>query len=185
VDRVGPEGKRIARRRLSRHILPLSGVSIMPRPIVALILATPFLLLAAGCGTQKTSAPSLDTANTMPAANHQPVLDNVAVCFHEAVTVLQAEPKELEDIAIFMKDAQAAVKKLGRDSREADFDALRWNSDGTSLITASGERIRCRLVEQSHDNFGPQGSEWISEYEFYVPRSNQTSRTSIQLTMRD
>lgn len=121
----------------------------------------------------------------MPAPNHQADLDNVAVCFHEAVTVLQAEPENPEDIAIFMKDAKAAVDKSGRDSSDADFDALRWNSDGTSLITTSGERIRCRVAKQSHDNYGPQGTEWITEYEFYVPNSDHTSRTTIQLTMRD
>lgn len=122
-------------------------------------------------------------AESVPARDQQADLDNVALCFHEAVTVLQAEPETPDHLATFMRNAKAAVDTSSRDSTGADFDALRWSSDGSSLITTSGEPIRCRLAQRTHDYHGPDGSDWFMEYEFYVPDSDYISRTTIQLSM--
>ena len=153
----------------------------MLRRIPPFILVTPALLLVAGCGGSQPSTPPQTESSSGP--KDQADLDNIALCFHEAVTVLQAEPDRPEDLAVFMKNAKAAVDESERDSGDADFNALRWNPDGTSLITKSGKLIRSRVTKQTHDNYGPQGSEWLTEYEFYVPDSAHISRTTIQLAM--
>ena len=69
--------------------------------------------------------------------NCQADLDNVALCFHEAVTVLQAEPETPDELAIFMQTAKAAVAQTNGPQSDADFSALRWNASGTSLVTTS------------------------------------------------
>ena len=115
--------------------------------------------------------------------NNQADLDNVASCFHEAVTVLQAEPETAEDLAEFMQRGTAAVAASDRPPTAADFTALRWDKAGKSLVTASGHPIRCRVTEQSHDNYGPEGTAWVMQYEFFVPGTDCTSRTTIELRM--
>jgi len=156
----------------------------MLRSLAAFIVATPALLLVVGCGDSPSSTLPKNTTSSISGPNDQADVDNVALCFHKAVTVLQAEPDTPKDIATFMKDAKAVVNKFARDSGDANFNALRWNSDGTSLITRSGKPIRSRVAKEGHDNYGPQGSEWLIEYEFFVPDSDHTSRTTIQLAMR-
>ena len=98
--------------------------------------------------------------------------------------MLQAEPETTNHLALFMKEAKTALDESGRGPTRANFDALRWNSDGTGLITTSGEPIRCRVVKRTHDNYGSHGSAWFTEYEFYIPDSEHSSRTTIELTMR-
>jgi hypothetical protein len=165
-------------------VLPHSGNSIMLRSLTALIFTASALLPVVGCSRSQSSPPPRKTTNSISGPNDQADLDNLALCFHQAVTVLQAEPDTPKDIATFLKDAKEVVGKSQRDSRDADFTALRWNSDGTSLITRSGKPIRSRVAKQTHDNYGSQGSEWLTEYEFYAPDSTHTSRTTIQLAMR-
>ena len=144
----------------------------MLHPIAALII-----LQVAGCGDLQPSIPPPQEA----ARNQQAELDNVALCFHEAVTVLQTQPETPAHLAQFLKEAEAVVYQSGRGPTRANFKALRWNSDGTRLITTSGERIRCRVVKQLHDNSGSHGSAWFTEYEFYIPDSEHSSRTTIEL----
>jgi len=140
---------------VTRDVLPLSGDSIMLRSLAAFIVATPALLLVVGCGDSPSSTLPKNTTSSISGPNDQADVDNVALCFHKAVTVLQAEPDKPKDIATFMKDAKAVVNKFARDSGDADFNALRWNSDGTSLITRSGKPIRSRVAQRGHDNYGP------------------------------
>jgi hypothetical protein len=156
----------------------------MSRLITVFIAAIPSLLLVAGCGGSQSSTPPQAATDSISGPDDQADLDNAAFCFHEAVTVLQAEPDTPKDIATFMKNAKTAVENSERDAGDADFNALRWNSEGTSLITTSGKPIRSRVAKQTHDNYGPQGSDWVTEYEFYVPDSEHISRTAIQLAMR-
>lgn len=149
------------------------------------LIAALILLQVAGCGGLQPSIPPPQKATgSLPARNQHAELENVARCFHEAVTVLQAEPDTPDHLAMFMKEAKAAVDESGRGPTRANFDALRWNSDSTWLITTSGERIRCRVVKQIHDNYGSRGTAWFTEYEFYIPDSEHSSRTTIELRMR-
>jgi hypothetical protein len=154
----------------------------MVRRIAILVLATSAILLVARCGGWQLSTPQLK--QSPPGQADQADLDNVALCFHEAVTVLQTEPDAPAELAVFMKKAKAAVDQSKRDVGDAEFHALSWNPDGTSLITQSGKQIRSRVANQTHNNYGPQGFEWLTEYEFYIPDTNRTSRTTIQLASR-
>jgi hypothetical protein len=155
--------------------------STMLRMISIFVLATPVLLLSAGCGDSQSSSPPQTVSQS--AATDQADVENLARCFHEAVTVLQAEPESPGELAVFMKNAKAAVDRSGSESGDADFNALLWTPDGTSLMTQSGKLIRSRVANQSHENYGSQGSEWLTEYEFYVGDTDCTSRTTIQLAM--
>ena len=128
-------------------------------------------IVATGCS---------DTGRT---SNDQADLDNVAVCFHKAVTVLQAEPETPNDLASFMHKAKSAVTQSGGVPANANFTAIRWNTSRTSLVTTAGNPIRCRVVEQTHDNYTSEGSSWFTEYEFYVPGTNHRSQTTIELAM--
>lgn len=111
-------------------------------------------------------------------------LDNVALCFYGAVAVLQAEPESPDDLAVFIQHAKSVIAPSDGSSTDADFGALRWNASGTSLMTSSGQPIRCRVVGQAHANYGPEGSAWFTDYEFYVPGADYRSRTTIELAMR-
>lgn len=126
---------------------------------------------------------TLGCSASLPAPEHQAELDNVARCFHEAVAVLQTEPETPDQLSMFMKQARAAVIESRRRSTDANFGVLRWNASGTSLVTSSGEAIRCRVASRTHENYGSDGSAWLAEYEFFVPDTDYRSRTTIQLTM--
>jgi len=138
------------------------------RTLIILLIA----IVAAGC------------SDSSRARNYQADLDNVALCFHEAVTVLQAEPETPDDLAMFMQKAKAAVAQSGGSPTDANFLVLRWNASGTSLVTSSGQPIHCRVAGQTHDNYGPEGSAWFTDYEFYVTGTEYRSKTTIELAIR-
>ena len=99
--------------------------------------------------------------------------------------MLQAKPQTPEELAEFMRRAQEAVAEGERAASGDDFDALRWSDNGAELVTTAGQRIRCRVTAETHDNYGPDGTAFVTEYEFYVPGSDDSARATIELRINN
>ena len=144
--------------------------------------AWPRIFRPRSCRCQESVPPASRTAKPR-GPNVHAELENVAACFHSAVSILQAEPATPVEVGAFMHKAKSAVVASRRPSTDANFGALHWNATRTSLVTTVGQPIHCRVLGESHDNYGPQGAAWFTEYEFYVPGTDYRSRITIQLTV--
>lgn len=140
----------------------------MGRSIITAIL---FALGLVGCIT----APIFDSV--------QHELDNIANCLETATWLLQAEPGNADSVAAFLSHASAAAAKRSDLPDGSDFDLLNWNKTKSKLITQSGLEIVCRINGTQHDNYGPAGTAFVTEYEFYIPSTGKMSRVLIELKM--
>ena len=128
--------------------------------------------------------PTLGCTRSTPVATSQAELDNVARCFHATTTLLQSEPDTPTDLADFLRRGKLKSPNSTSVPVDTDFDALRWNSDGSSLLSSSDEIITCQITKQEHDNYGAEGTARFTEYEFSVPHSDVRAQTTIELSMR-
>ena len=64
---------------------------------------------------------------------------------------------------------------------DTNFSKLNFGNNGASLETADGQQIRCRVVEEQRDNYGESGSAFWTTYEFYMPNTKSSARTTVEL----
>lgn len=136
--------------------------------ILMVLLLTVFL---AGCN------------ETVSKNNHAAELESVAACFRHATTIMQNEPETIESVPQFMWQAREKSDASETDAPDANFDALHWSTDGTSLVTSAGDTILCRVVSRQHDNYGSSGTSFLTIYEFYIPETGESVETTIELSI--
>lgn len=110
-------------------------------------------------------------------------LANVALCFQDAVSLLQREPESVDDFGTFMREASHKLQAASDTDTVADWAKLRWGSTGFLLLTPGGGRVRCRITNEEHDDYS-DGSSWFSTYEFYVPGQSGAASTTIEFSTR-
>jgi hypothetical protein len=112
----------------------------------------------------------------------QVYLDNVASCFHDAVTRLQREPPP-DDFALFLRRAARKASSPDDGVRTGDFRKLRWDATGSRLLSPKGAEIQCRIAKREHDQYDDGASRFLT-YEFFTTRSVVTAKTTIESSMR-
>ena len=106
-------------------------------------------------------------------------LQNIADCFHEAVRVVQSEPKKNETLAEFMIHC-LDFDTLSESYRGGDITKLHWNKEWSQLLTSDGQVVQYRIASQEHDNMNTS-SAFHTTYEFFVSAQGPTAKTTISL----
>jgi hypothetical protein len=106
----------------------------------------------------------------------QAELQNVADCFFDAVSIMQNEPVEKGNLAVFLRDAKAKQKTKGK----GDFALLRWDESGEHLRLSGGQKVFYRVAEQSHDD-ADTWSATFTTYEFFTKEPVPPARTTVSL----
>ena len=128
-----------------------------------------FFLVLVGCAS---STDQIDAVSE---------LENVSRCFHAAHTLLQEGPETLGTFPKFLEEARVRAETSDEVPEDANFSKLNFSDNGASLETSDGQQIRCRVVEEQQDNFGQSGSAFWTTYEFYIPNTQSSARTTVEL----
>lgn len=110
------------------------------------------------------------------------VLTNVANCFHQAVSSLQNEPSPTEQLGEFLSRAKAKLSTSIKGKYSCQVSELKWNSQRTKLLSPDDKEILFRVIDKTHDNYGDRSS-WFVTYEFYIPKTEETAKTTVELSM--
>lgn len=184
VMRANPDlhvfSKRVVYRSGSVITAVISLLMLHRIAIVALLFA---VATVSGCSnnveTKSNSSPELDALLFSE-------LENVAECFHAATAVLQTEPNDINEFSDFLRRAKRRV--LDEPTNEPyveSFKMLKWNATESEIITTTGKTIQCRIAEQSHDNYGPAGTAFITKYEFFISGTKCRAITTVELSTRN
>jgi len=110
---------------------------------------------------------------------YQAELQNVANCFCDAYTILQAAPPGSLDMGTFIKAAQ----KKRASGYKGDFSRLNWIRPGPHMLIAlsGGELVHNRIV-QVDERSNPDGTLTVLlTYEFFAEGAVTRARTTIPL----
>jgi len=110
----------------------------------------------------------------------QAALDNVALCFFDAVGFLQKTPEVPGDYALLLAEAKGILEGLGIRLGEGDFSVLLWADDGLSVLTPAGLPIVCTLSGEEHETTD-EGSTCFLTYEFGTGGDSLSASTVIEL----
>lgn len=122
------------------------------------------------------------TMDQMEAASDRAVLENVAVCFFDAVAFLQKTPALPEEYALLLAEAKGVLDGLGIRLGEGDFSTLTWSDDGLALLTPSGLPISCALTGEEHDD-SEEGTAWFFTYAFSIPGDSVPAIAVVELDL--
>ena len=112
-------------------------------------------------------------------------LENVANCFHASTTLLQNQPESPEKFPQFLFEGLKGSKSSENIPAHANFSALLWSDDRNSVETLSGKTIQCRIVDQQHDNYSDGRTAFLTTYEFFIPSTEYSAKTTIEISMGD
>jgi hypothetical protein len=116
--------------------------------------------------------------------SEQAMLENVALCFFDAVGFLQRTPALPEDYALLLSEAKGILDGLGIRLGQGDFSVLTWSGDGLSILTPLGHPIVCTLTGEEHDRTEEESAYFLT-YEFSIPGDSVTATSVIELRMPD
>jgi hypothetical protein len=122
------------------------------------------------------------TMDELDVDSEQAVLENVALCFYDAVGFLQRTPGLPEEYATLLSEAKGILDGMGIRLGQGDFSILTWSEDGLSVLTPSGLPIACTLVNEEHDST-TEGSAFFVTYQFSVPGDSLHSTTVVELRL--
>jgi hypothetical protein len=122
------------------------------------------------------------TMDELEVDSEQAVLENVALCFSDAVGFLQRTPVLPEEYATLLSEAKGILDGMGIQLGLGDFSILTWSEDGLSVLTPAGSPITCALVSEEHDSTA-EGSTFFFTYEFSVPGDSLRSTAVIELSL--
>lgn len=109
-------------------------------------------------------------------------LDLVAECFFDAVTELQSEPADDEDLATYLERAGAAWR--GRDAEiPAECASLDLADAGPRACRSAGQTLRFERTRGSHNRFGDGHDELHITYRFHCGDLPVSSETTITLSI--
>lgn len=110
----------------------------------------------------------------------QAALENVALCFFDAVEFLQKTPEMPGEYAMLIAEAKGILDGLGIRLGDGDFSVLLWAEDGLSILTPSGLPILCSLEGEEHDTTD-EGSGYFITYLFSTEGDSLSASALIEL----
>lgn len=136
----------------------------MPKPL-ALIL----LLLLAACrpgpapAPGRPATPARDAEAPRRVLSEPPIttLDELARCFHRAVTLLQAEPAAGETLSAFLAKAQ----QRAAGPLHTCFAGVQRDASG-AVVVGAGARVTMTRGEPSHSSYAGGRTELATPYRF-------------------
>ena len=120
------------------------------------------------------------TMSELAAEPEQAALENVALCFFDAVGFLQETPEVPGDFALLLAEAKEILDGMGIRLGQGDFSVLQWSEDMLSILTPSGLPIICTVAGEEHESTD-EGSSYFVTYEFSVQGDSISATAVIEL----
>jgi hypothetical protein len=108
----------------------------------------------------------------------QKELDSIAACFHEAVLVLQAEPKKGESLSAFFSRAESQANKP-----PACFASLHRAKTSNARMLANGEEVLYRVSASDSSLYDDGHEDKNTTYVFSCQGRKETAQSTLTLTL--